>query len=504
MANVWGRLTGKAGVCLSTLGPGATNLVTGVADANLDHAPLIALTGQGARNRLHKESHQAIDSVQLFAPITKWSARIMQADTIPEIVRKGFKLAEMEKPGAVHIEMPEDVMDEPIALEPIEPIRVRRPAADHKALVSALAIIRSAKKPLVLAGNGAIRKRASAQLNQFLQLTGFPVVTTFMAKGAATGIPPEQNLGTVGLKSRDHVACVFDAADLVITIGYDLNEYAPAAWNSDGTKPVVHIDFTPAEVDQAYHPQVEVVGDIANIIWALNQMLVHESVTRPNYHLPHSRQIKQMLNTRDHDESFPLKPQRIVAELRAALAPEDILISDVGAHKIWIARHYPALQPNTCIISNGFASMGIALPGAIGAKLACPERTVIAATGDGGFLMNVQELETAVRLKLPIIILVWNDGRYSLIEWKQKNAGLPPFGIEFGNPDFVTLAESFGALGLRVESAGSLRTILERAKQETTRPVVIDCPVDRTEIENLTKELQNMKCDINHSTSLRE
>ena len=496
MADVYGRLTGKAGVCLATIGPGAANLVTPVADANLDHSPVLAITGQADMTSQHKESHQFVDVVSMFRPITKWNTRITRADIVAEAVRKAFKTAEAEKPGATHLEFPEDVAEE-VCKKPeyFEVRKVRRPAPDHKAVDQAVEMIRNSRKPLILAGSGTIRKRATTQLRLLLQKTGIGVCNTFMAKGAA-GYQYEHNLFTIGLQSRDHVTCAFEEADLIICIGYDIVEYAPRFWNPEGTKPIVHIDFEPAEVDYWYHPVCEVIGDIASTLWEINDR-INDSFPKGkgSFTSKHRKRILADIHEYDGDNSFPLKPQKILHDIREVLNAEDILISDVGAHKVWIARMYTVHEPNTCIISNGFASMGIGLPGGIAAKLVYPDRNVMTISGDGGFLMNVQELETAVRLGVPTVNMVWSDGTFGLIEWKQENKFGHTFGTRFGNPDWVKLAESFGARGIRVKEGDDLRTVLKKALK-SKKPVVLDCPVDYRENIKLTKRLGQLVCPV--------
>ena len=496
MADVYGRLTGKAGVCLGTLGPGATNLITPIADAFLDRAPLVAITGQADTIHAHKESHQYIDVLNMLQPVTKWNTRIQRADMAAEAVRKAFKLAEAEKPGATHLEFPENVAGEECKKpEYFEVRKIRRPAPDYKAINMAIDLMKEAKKPLVLAGNGAIRKRATRQLRLFLEKTGFAVCNTFMGKGAA-GYRYPYNLFTIGLQSRDHVTCAFEEADLIITIGYDIVEYAPQFWNPDGSKKILHIDFDPAEVDYWYNPTVEVVGDLANTLWELNERADKEIKSgRGEFALKHREQILADIHEHDNSTDFPLKPQKILHDMRGVLGDRDIVISDVGAHKVWVARMFTVHEPNTCIISNGFASMGIALPGGIAASLACPDRKVLTVSGDGGFMMNVQELETAVRLGVPTVNLIWTDGTFGLIEWHQEKKFGQAFGTRFGNPDFVKLAESFGAVGYRIGEGDDLREVLSNAFK-LEKPVVIDCPVDYTENIRLTERLGNLVCPV--------
>lgn len=494
MADIWGRLTGRAGVCLATLGPGATNLVTGVADANLDRAPLVAITGQAGRDRIHKESHQYVDIVDLFRPITKWNARIEVGRVVPEAVRKAFKVAQAEKPGACHLELPEDVADESVGpeWEPLSTERPRRPSPDRPALRRAAELIDRARTPLVFAGNGVIRGRAGQALREFSKRTGIPVVNTFMAKGCVPW-DYELSLGTIGLQARDCVSCGFDRADLVVAAGYDPVEYAPKLWNPDRDKTIVHLDFTPAEVDANYQPAVEVVADVREALDLLTELVAvrRDPVRSRALH----EWILSELEEGSADAVFPMKPQRVIHDIRKTLAPEDILISDVGAHKLWVARLYQALAPNTVIISNGYAAMGIALPGALAAKLLHPERRVLAVSGDGGFLMNCQELETAVRLNLPVVVLIFRDDGYGVIRWKQLHRYGRESGVAFGNPDFVKLAESFGCRGLRVEAADELVPALEEAFAGRG-PCVVDVPVDYRENMKLTERMGQIVCPV--------
>ena len=481
MADAYGRLTGRPGVCLSTLGPGATNLATGVADANLDRAPLVAITGQAGRDRIHKESHQRVDIVEHFRPLTKWNTRVETAEVIPEVIRKAFKLAESEKPGACHIEVPEDLAREATEGVPLSTERARRPSPDRQALETAARLIEAAAFPLIFAGNGVIRGRASHELRKFARAHGIPVAHTFMAKGS---MPYDDDLCllSVGLQARDYISCGFDKADLIVAIGYDPVEYAPKFWNPERKKSIVHIDFTPAEVDSFYQPAVEVVADVREAIELLGG-LVKGQKDPSSYHTLRRFILAELAEGAD-DDGFPLKPQRILKDLRAQMGREDILISDVGTHKLWIARTYPAYEPNTVLISNGFAAMGIGLPGAIAAKLARPDRRVAVVTGDGGFLMNVQELETARRLGLAFVVVVFRDDGYGVIRWKQERRFGRTAGVDFGNPDLVALAEAFDCHGTRVESAAGLRPALEAALAAPV-PVVIDCPVDYSDLDRL-------------------
>ena len=500
MADTYGRLTGKAGVCLSTLGPGATNLVTGVADANMDRSPLVAIIGQGSTDRLHKESHQNMDAIGMFKPISKWAHSITNAATVPEVLRKAFKVAAMEKPGATIVELPEDVAKADVDLSPMRAEKTRRPAADHKAVARAVELIAAAKRPIILAGNGAVRKRAAKQLRRLARKTGIGVVNTFMGKGAVPLDDPHC-LFTIGLQGRDHISFAFDEADTVIAVGYDLVEFAPEFWNRDGDKTIVHIDFEPAEIDGAYPVTVDVVSDVADALWQINEELNRAHEDRlPLFDIEGRDVLRQAiwadLNAEAEDTSFPMKPQRILTDLRKALGPDDILLSDVGAHKMWVARYYQCYQPNTCLISNGFCSMGFALPGAIGAKMAFPERRVAAVCGDAGFLMNVQDLETAVRLKLNFVCLVWVDGEYGLIKWKQQNHYDGRHSdLAFNNPDFELLARSFGMWGRTLTGPDQLQPVLDEAFAQDG-PALIAIPVDYDENRKLTERLGNLICPI--------
>ena len=494
MADVYGRLTGKAGVCLSTLGPGATNLMTGVADANLDGAPLVAITGQVGTDRMHIESHQYLDLVALFAPITKWNAQIVRPDNTTEVVRRAFKVAQSEKPGAVHIDLPENIAAMPLNGEPLRKDDREKTYASTRSLNAAAADISKAKNPLILAGNGVIRGCASEALTEFATKLNIPVANTFMGKGAIPYTHP-LSLWTVGLQQRDLISCAFDEADLVIAIGYDLIEYSPKKWNPTGDTKIIHIDESRSEIDSSYIPLVEVIGDLSD---SLNDIV--KRCDRSGKELPSAvslrSQIKEDYEQYANDDGFPIKPQKIIYDLRQVMSPEDIVISDVGAHKMWMARHYHSDCPNTCIISNGFAAMGIAIPGAMAAKLVHPNRKIVAVTGDGGFMMNCQELETALRVQTPFVTLIFNDNGYGLIEWKQINQFGHSTSIDFGNPDFVKFAESMGLKGYRVESAADLIPTLQKALADDV-PSVIDCPVDYKENLRFSQKYGDLSCDIN-------
>ncbi|GBL09312.1 acetolactate synthase large subunit [Microcystis aeruginosa] len=493
MADVYGRLTGKAGVCLSTLGPGATNLMTGVADANLDGAPLVAITGQVGTDRMHIESHQYLDLVAMFAPVTKWNKQIVRPGITPEVVRRAFKTAQSEKPGAVHIDLPENIAAMAADGRPLPLDSQEKVYASYRTLNMAAAVISKAKNPLILAGNGAIRANASEALTEFATALNIPVANTFMGKGVIPYTHPLA-LWAVGLQQRDLISCAFDRSDLIIAVGYDLIEYSPKKWNPDGKLPIIHIGMTPAEIDSSYAPVVEVVGDITDSL-----IDILKRADRQNKPTPVTAGLKTEIRadyeTYANDTGFPIKPQKLIYDLRQVMGPEDIAISDVGAHKMWMARHYHSDCPNTCIISNGFAAMGIAIPGAIAAKLVHPDKRIVAVTGDGGFMMNCQELETALRVGTPFVTLIFNDGGYGLIEWKQFNHFGTSSFIKFGNPDFVKFAESMGLKGYRVESAQDLIPILEDAFRQDV-PAVIDVPVDYGENLRLSQKSGDLSCQI--------
>ncbi len=491
MADVYGRLTGRAGVCLATLGPGATNLLTGVADANLDHAPLVAVAGQAGTDRLHKESHQVLDLEEIFRPVTKYASRLLEPDIVPEVVRKAFKLAQTEKTGACFIEFPENVAQMEVDLEPLRVTHAHPSEPPRDRVEYAARLISEARHPMILAGNGVIRARAWKHLTDFAGRLNIPVANTFMAKGVIPFRHP-MALGSAGLQAQDYVNCGFDRADLILCIGYDLVEYHPRQWHPTGDRKIIHIDMSPAEVDAAYPVECGVVGDIKHSLMAIAELATpHEG------HLmrPLREALIEEMNRHARDDGYPVRPQKLIWDLRTVLDLEDIVVCDVGAHKMWMARMFRCEYPNTCLISNGFASMGIAVPGAIAARLVYPERHAVAVTGDAGFLMNSQELETAVRLGTPIVVLVWNDGAYGLIGWKQ----LTRFGrtafVDFGNPDLVKYAESFGARGYRIERTADLEPVLREALA-SGEVCVVDCPVDYRENLKLTEHLGEMICPI--------
>jgi acetolactate synthase-1/2/3 large subunit len=485
MADVWGRLTGHAGVCLGTLGPGALNLMTAVGDAFLDRAPLVALTGQGDLERMHKESHQYIDLLRVMRPITKWNARLSDPAIIPEVVRKAFKVAEGEKPGATHIELPEDVMEAEVDAEPLPRRRLVRPEPAARELLKAADLVRGALNPVALAGNGVVRGGATPALREFVRATGIPVAETFMGKGLLDPDNPKA-LGSVGLQSGDYNMAGFDEADVVLAIGYDLVEHSPEHWNPGRDKKVICIDSVPAEIDEYFMPEVELVGDLYHILTRLGEECRH---------VPHqggSPRLREVVMGRfeaaKDDDQFPVQPPRALYEIRKALGREDVLISDVGLHKLWIGRMFPAYEPNTVLIANGLAGMGFAVPAAIAAKLVHPDRRVVTVNGDGGFLMNCQELETAVRLKTPFVSVIWENNQYGSIVWKQDKKFGEHFGADFTNPDFVKLAEGFRMPAWRCESADDFAERLNHALGLDT-PSVIVLPIDYSIDVAISEEL---------------
>ena len=490
MAEIYGRLTGNPAGALGTLGPGATNLITGVADSNMDRAPMLVLTGQGSTDRLHKESHQIMDVVSMFKPVTKWATTILKADTIPEIIRKAVRLARTEKPGAVHIELPEDIASSESKAKPMSPRRFRRSVPDSKIVDQAFDMLTNAKRPVIIAGNGCIRRRASKQLRLLCEKAGIGVISTFMAKGCVD-MDADYCLYTVGLGSKDRVSKVIDDADLVITLGFDMVEYHPQLWNPNSDNRILHADFLPAEIDAHYHPETELIGDLAHTLWMLNERVDEHGI--PDFDFSLQRKCRKDMAAdfaehKDDSTEGTIRPQKALWDARQVMGPHDILLSDVGAHKMWIARHYQCHEPNTCLIPNGFCSMGFALPGAIAAGIVHPDRRILAVAGDAGFLMNVQEMETAVRLGSNIVVMVWEDHAYGLIAWKQQTHFGHHTDLAFGNPDWKTLAQAFGWNGHYIDNSSDLARALDAAFDEQG-PSLVVIPIDYRENQLLTKKL---------------
>jgi acetolactate synthase-1/2/3 large subunit len=489
IADVHGRLTGRAGVCLGTLGPGATNLATAVADAFLDRAPLVALTGQADLERQHKESHQYIDVVSLMRPITKWNARLSDPAITAEVVRKAFKVAESEKPGSTHVELPEDVMGAPVPDDAPQRPLMREPMPTveppDNLILEAAAMINAAERPIVLAGNGVVRARASGALREFSRATQIPVAETFMGKGLLDA-ESELALGAVGLQAGDFSMAGFDDADLVIAVGYDLVEHSPALWNPNRDRRIICVDSVPAETDEHFIPEVELIGHPERTLSRLTEETKEATGGGGSQRLREA--VIARLEVAGTDDSFPMVPPRALLEIRRLLGREDILVSDVGLHKLWIGRLWPAQEPNTVLIANGLAGMGFAVPAAIAAKLVNPNRKVVAISGDGGFLMNAQELETARRLGTGFVNVVWEDRQFGSIAWKQRQRFGETFGTDFENPDFVGLAESFGLAAWRCDSVEDYRRRLTQALA-LDEPSLIVVPIDYSPDLAIAEEL---------------
>ena len=485
MADTYGALTGRAGVCLATLGPGAINLMLGLANAQLDSHPLVAITAQAGLDRIYKESHQFVDLVSLFRPITKWGDMVTVGAAAPEMVRKAFKQAETERPGATFLILPEDVAELEGEGEPL-PVNVPvDPAPAEAQVVRAAEVLSGAKNPVVLAGPGVARDNATDALIRFSESLALPVATTFLGKGVFPDDHPNA-LGTIGFMVKDYANFGFDRADVVVAVGYDLVEYSPSRWNPLGDKRIVHVHRTVAEVDACYTLAVGLQGDISDSLDAIGAAA---SVRRVDDHDPPARTlVREELERGAADDAFPLKPQRIVADIRTAMRHEDIVLADTGAVKMWMARLYPTYRPSTCIVSNGLATMAFSLPGAFAAKLVHPERRVLAAMGDGAFLMSAAEIETAVREGVHITILVWVDGGYGLIRWKEELSLGRTAAVTFGNPDFVRFAESFGARGYAIGAADELLPTLRTALDDDAVSVIA-CPVDYAENTKLVEAL---------------
>jgi acetolactate synthase I/II/III large subunit len=488
MAEVYGRLTGNAGVCSATLGPGAINLLLGVADATTNSTPVVALSAQVGMHRSYKESHQGVDLVSMFAPVTKWSELVATPGAVPEMIRKAFKLAQTERPGAVYLAVPEDVETD-VAPDGARPLVVNRPKPDDPSvsqLARAAEVLRSAVNPIVLAGHGAARAGAADAVRRFVETLGLPVATTFHGKGIVADDQPNA-LGAVGFMRHDYVNFGFDQADVIVAVGYELQEFDPVRINPNSDKKIIHVHRFPAEVDVHYEVEVGIQADIGHTLDAL------AGAVQRRFELdPGARQIRAMLEAElergRSDDRFPVAPARIVSDTRTALGRGDIALVDTGALKMWMARLYPTFEPNTCLISNGLSTMAWTVPGAIAAKIARPGARVLAATGDGAFMMNSQEIETALREQVPIVILIWVDDEYGLITWKMDLELGHDIDTKFGNPDFVAYAESFGARGYRIGAAGELLPTLREALAADTVSVIA-CPVDYSTNLELTDAL---------------
>jgi len=485
MAATYGRLTGKTGVCLSTLGPGATNLVTAAAYAQLGGMPMLMITGQKPIKRSKQGQFQIIDVVDMMRPITKWTRQLASADNIPSRVREAFRLAEEERPGAVHLELPEDIAADPTDALPIPSSFARRPIAEAKSVATALDLLRAAKHPLLLIGSGANRKLTAKSLHSFVQKQGIPFITSQMGKG----VVDETNalwMGNAALSAGDFIHRAIEQADLILNVGHDVVEKPPFFMKADGVK-VIHINFNSAVVDPVYFPQSEVIGDIANSIWQINE----ELDPQPHWDFSWFQRVRAAMEEHRLEGSdngaFPVIPQRAVADIRKVMPDDGIIALDNGVYKIWFARNYPARLPNTVLLDNALATMGAGLPSAMAAKMVFPERKVMAVCGDGGFMMNSQELETAVRLGLDLVVVILNDNAYGMIKWKQANMHFKNFGLDFTNPDFVKYAESYGASGHRLTRTADLEPLLRKCLGEGGVHLV-EVPVDYSDNDRILNQ----------------
>ncbi len=492
MAATYGRLTGKAGVCFATLGPGATNLVTGVAYAQLIGAPLVAITGQKALRENRQAGFQLIDVVGIMRPITKNAVSIADPGMIPTVLRNAFKLAQAERPGAVHVELPEDVA----ASDTSAAIQVRgytrRPAPDRQAIEKAAALINRAARPLIILSSGANRHLVTRQLEEFINKTGIYAVHTQMGKGVLSDNSP-YSLFATGIHKRDYINCGIDRADLIIAIGYNIVEYPPYVWNADLSKKIVNIDFSEATSDKFFNPDIEIIGDIASSLQRLSEKMLDKKESKL---FAATRAFLEKKFSPDAKKTYPPRPQEIVTQVRKALTEDDIITLDNGIYKLWFSRLYRTFKPNTFLVDNALATMGAGLPAGIAAKLVHPERKVLAVVGDGGFMMNSQELETALRHKIPLVVLILNDNAYGFIKWKQQAKGFPNFALDYGNPDFVKYAESYGAVGIKLRDGDDLSSVLHDAFAQE-KLVVVECPIDYSlNYETFSREIEHIVCEI--------
>jgi acetolactate synthase-1/2/3 large subunit len=492
MAATYGRLTGKAGVCLATLGPGATNFVTAAAYAQLGAMPMLMITGQKPIKSSKQGQFQIVDIVQMMQPLTKYSQVIVSGDNIPSRVREAFRVAEEERPGAVHLELPEDIAAEDTDVPILPPHHVRRPVAEEKAIKQAIEMIENAARPLLLIGAGANRKMTSKMLAAFVDRTRIPFFTTQMGKGVVDE-GHELFLGNAALSDHDYLHCAINRADLIINVGHDVVE-KPPFFMAHGRTKVIHVNFFSARVDPVYFPQLEVVGDIANSIWQINEGIRIQHSWDFSYYSRINKEVEENITDGADDPRFPTIPQRLVADVRRAMPSDGIIALDNGVYKVWFARNYKAHQPNTVLLDNALATMGAGLPSAMTAHLVYPNRKVMAVCGDGGFMMNSQELETAVRLNMNLVVLILNDNAYGMIKWKQAGMGFENFGLDYGNPDFIKYAESYGAKGYRISRTEDLVPQIMNC-QEEHGVHVIEVPMDYSENDAvLNKQLREKTC----------
>ncbi|UNK80775.1 acetolactate synthase large subunit [Sphingopyxis granuli] len=494
MAATYGRHTGRTGVCMATLGPGATNFVTAAAYAQLGGMPMLMVTGQKPIKKSKQGRFQILDVVGMMKPITKFTHQLASADNIPSRVREAFRLAEEEKPGAAHIEFPEDIAEEDTASVPLKRSHVRRPIADVKSVREAVKALEAARAPVLVIGAGANRTMTGRMLLQFVEKTGIPFLTTQLGKGVIDERHP-RFLGCAALSAGDFVHRAVEASDCIVNIGHDVIEKPPFFMQQGGPR-VIHISTRTAEVDPVYFPDIEVIGDIANAIWQIKEDIVPNGGWNFDHMLAYRKADLEHTRSLAADARFPIFPPHLVQQVRDAMPDDGIICLDNGVYKIWFARGYTAYRPNTVLLDNALASMGAGLPSAMMSAMLYPERKVMAICGDGGFMMNSQEMETAVRLGLNLTVLILNDNAYGMIRWKQANMGFADFGLTYNNPDFVQYAESYGANGYRVESAAHLKQLLAHTR-DTPGVHLIDCPVDYSEndqilnidIKRLSKEL---------------
>jgi len=492
IAATYGRLTGKAGVCLATLGPGATNFVTSAAYAQLGGMPLVMITGQKPIKKSKQGKFQVLDIVEMMRPLTKFCKQIVNGNNIPSLVRESFRIAQTERPGAVHLELPEDIAEEECNGEPVNIGRERRPTADPKIIQEGVEMIKAAKMPLLLIGAAANRNRTRVQLTRFVEKTGIYFFDTQMGKGVVDERNP-QFIGTAALSQHDYLHCAIDRADLIINVGHDVIEKPPFLMEAGGTK-VIHINNMSSNVDDVYFPQLDIIGDIANTIQSITDTIDNNPQWDFSYFKRVTEEVDKNVKNKADDSRFPIIPQYLVAQIREAMPDNGILALDNGIYKIWFARNYKAYEPNTLLLDNALATMGAGLPSAMGAKIVHPDRKVMAICGDGGFMMNSQEIETAVRLGLDLTVLIIRDNAYGMIKWKQAGKGFKNFGLDYGNPDFVKYAESYGAQGHRVQSSAQLSELLNKCLN-SPGVHLLEVPIDYSENEKvLIEELKTATC----------
>jgi acetolactate synthase-1/2/3 large subunit len=494
MASTYGRLTGKAGVCIATLGPGATNFVTAAAYAQLGAMPMVMVTGQKPVKTSKQGAFQILDVVGMMKPLTKFTHQLVSGENIPSRVREAFRLAEEERPGAVHLELPEDICEENVELQPFKAGAVRRPIVEEKSITAAVDKIQQAKSPLLLIGAGANRKLTSKMLTAMVDKLGIPFCTTQMGKGVVDETRPEF-IGNTALSANDYVHRAINHADVIINVGHDVIE-KPPFFMTDHDVEVIHMSFNTAEVDPVYFPQLEVIGDIANAVWRMTGQLERQEHWDFSFFETVRDKLAVQIAEGTDDDRYPIYPQRLVRDVREVMQEDGIIALDNGVYKIWFARNYLAKKPNTVLLDNALATMGAGLPSAMAARFVYPDKRVMAICGDGGFMMNSQEMETAVRLNMNLVVLILRDDAYGMIKWKQLNYGFENFGLDYGNPDFVKYAEAYGAQGHRVESADALLPLLEHC-HSTPGVHLVDCPIDYSDNDRiLNTEIQQRAAEI--------